>query len=407
MNRQSNQSSRPGMGTIAIHGGHEANETHAHTIPIYQTSTYVFDSVAHGQAVWRGEQPGYIYTRLGNPNSRATAETIAALEGINLPERPFGVLTASGMAAVSTVLFGLARAGDTVVSQKALYGASYSILSQQAPHFGIRHATFNGPDINDLETVLAQHDSVRLVYIESPANPTMALTDIRGVVERAHAVGALVVADNTFATPYLQRPLEMGVDVVLHSTTKYLTGHGTVVGGAIVTANEQVFHENLLPTLRLHGATPSPMDAWLTRQGLKTFPLRMERHCKNGMAVARFLSDHPAVAHVNYPGLESFPQHNLARTQMDDFGAMLSFEMKGGLEAGKALMDHTRLCTLAVSLGTVDTLIEHPASMTHFKVAPEERAAMGITDGLVRLSVGLEDVEDILADLGQALAAVA
>ncbi len=404
--KQQRQARRPGPGTVAIHTCHEANETHAHVLPIYQTSTYVFDSVAHGQALWRGEEQGYIYSRLNNPNAEATARTIAALEGINLPSRPFGLLTASGMAAVSTVLLALSEAGDTVISQQALYGASYSMLSSQMSRHGVHHDTFNGVDLDDLEAALARNRQARLVYIESPVNPTLALTDIRGVVERAHAARALVVMDNTFATPYLQRPLEMGVDVVLHSTTKYLTGHGTVVGGAIVTADPELYHERLKPALKLYGGVAGPMDAWLTGLGLKTFHLRMARHCENGLAVARYLEGHPAVAYVNYPGLESFPQHELARAQMDGFGGMLSFELRGGYDAGKKLMDQVRLCTLAVSLGAVDTLIEHPASMTHFKLSPEERARMGISEGLVRLSVGLEDVEDIIADLDQALASL-
>ncbi len=394
---------RPNFGTVAIHGGRDANETHAHVLPIYQSSTYHYDSVAHGQSIWRGETPGYIYSRLGNPNTVATANTIAALEGINLPTRPFAALTGSGMGAVSTVLVALLEAGDTLISQQALYGASYKIMSTQLPRFGVHHDIFYGPDLSSLDSALARNSHVRLVYIESPVNPTMELTDIRGVVGRAHAAGALVVMDNTFATPYLQRPLEMGVDVVLHSTTKYLTGHGTVVGGVFLTVHEALFKEKLEPALIMYGAVAGPMDAWLTEQGLKTFHLRMARHCENGLAVARFLEEHPAIARVNYPGLKSFPQHELACAQMDGFGGMLSFELKGGYEAGRALMDHVQLCALTVSLGTVDTLIQHPASMTHFTLAPEDRAKMGITEGLVRLSVGIEDVEDIIADLDQAL----
>ncbi|MBN1966999.1 MAG: PLP-dependent transferase, partial [Anaerolineae bacterium] len=380
MAEQESATRKMGFGTVAVHGGDSANPTHAHITPIYQSSTYRFDSVAHGQALWRGEQPGYIYNRLSNPNSDGTAQTIAALEGFNLPERPFAVLAASGMAAVSTVLLALTEAGQTVVAQQSLYGATHGILKNHLPRHGVQLTTFDGADLSTLDTTLAQTPNVPLVYIETPSNPTMALTDIRGVVARAHAAGALVVIDNTFATPFAQRPLEMGADVVLHSTTKYLTGHGTVVGGAIVMTDVDLFHERLLPTLITFGGVPGPMDAWLTGQGLKTFHLRMARHEENGLAVARFLEGHPAVAHVNYPGLESFPQHALARAQMDTFGGMLSFELKGGYDAGAALMDRVRLCLLAVSLGAVDTLIEHPASMTHFKVAPADRARMGISD---------------------------
>ncbi|MBN2469871.1 MAG: PLP-dependent transferase [Anaerolineae bacterium] len=393
------------LGTLAVHGGDGANRTHAHVMPIYQSSTYRFDSVAHGQALWREEEEGYIYGRLNNPNVQATANTIAALEGLNLPARPFALLTGSGMAAISTLLGGLLAQGDTLLSQQALYGATHTLLHEFITRFGITCDTFEGSDLDSLEQALDRHDRIKLVYIETPVNPTMALTDISGVVERAHAAGALVIVDNTFASPYQQRPFEFGADVVVHSTTKYLTGHGTVIGGVIVTPDETLYHDRLLPALHIGGAVAGPMDAWLTEQGLKTFHLRMARHCANGLEVARFLEGHPAVAHVHYPGLESFPQYELACRQMDAFGAMLSFELKGGYTAGQTMMDAVRLCTLAVSLGSVDTLIAHPASMMHFKVPPAERARMGITEGMVRLSVGLEDVEDIIADLDQAMRA--
>ncbi len=403
MNETDQASRRPNYGTVAVHGGREANETHAHVQPIYQSSTYRYDNVAHGQAIWKGETPGYIYSRLSNPNMSSTAQTIAALEGINLPERPYCMLTGSGMGAVSTVLITLAGHGDTLISQRALYGATYKLLAEQMPRRGVHHDMFDGASLESLESALARNKNVRAVYIESPVNPTMELTDVRGVVVRAHAAGALVVIDNTFATPYAQRPFEMGADVIVHSTTKYLTGHGTVVGGAFLTRDQALFERQLVPMLINYGPVAGPMDAWLTGQGLKTFHLRLPRHCQNGQAVARFLEGHPAVARVNYPGLESFPQYRLAQTQMDDFGGMLSFELKGGYEAGRLLMDRVKLCTLTVSLGTVDTLIEHPASMTHFTLTPEERAAMGISEGLVRLSVGIEDIEDIIDDLAQGL----
>ncbi len=405
MSDQQRQFRRPGLSTIAIHSGQTLNKTHAHVQPIYQSSTYVFDSVAHGQSLWREDEYGHIYGRLGNPNTETTASVIAALEGVNLPNQPYGLLAASGMAAVSTVFLALTRAGDTIISQKSLYAATHTLLANRLPQYGINHVAFDGARPEELEAALEHNANIRLVYIETPVNPTMALTDIRSVVKRAHAAGALVCVDNTFATPYLQRPLELGADIVLHSTTKYLTGHGTVVGGALVTGDHTLYHDRLLPTLVTYGAVAGPMDAWLTEQGLKTFELRMARHCENGMAVARFLEEHPAVARVNYPGLPSFPQIDLARTQMDGFGAMLSFELKGGYAAGEALMDHVRLCRLAVSLGTVDTLIAHPASMMNFKMAREDRLRMGITDGLIRLSVGIENLDDILADLDQALAA--
>lgn len=394
-----------GFGTIATHAGNEANETHAHVQPIYQSSTYGFDSVEFGQAIWREERDGYIYGRLGNPNNDATAQAIAALEGKNLAERPYGLLCGSGMAAISTVILPLVNAGDTIVSQQALYSYAYNLFAYHLPQKGIQHVAFHGPDLNDLDRALATAENVKVIYIETPVNPTMALTDIRGVVERAKAIGATVVIDNTFATPYLQRPLEMGVDVSIHSTTKYLSGHGGVVGGAIITPDAQL-HRKFMTALFHYGGVAGPMDAWLTLLGIRTLHVRMERHCENALAVAEFLAAHPAVEKVYYPGLESFDQHELAKRQMDDFGAMLSFELKGGYAAGATLMNNVKLCSLAVSLGTVDTLIQHPASMTHFRLSPADRAAMGISEGLVRLSVGIEDVQDIIADLEQGLVVV-
>ncbi len=394
---------KPRFGTVAVQADRWFNPTHAHMMPIYQSSTYIFDSVAHGQALWRGEENGYIYGRLDNPNVRATAQAIAALEGIRLPHRPFGLLAGSGMAAISTVILALTSAGDTVISQQAHYGATHAIFTRDLARRGVQHVAFNGPCLEELDAALEQHPRAKLVYLETPVNPTMALTDIRGVAARAHAVGALVVVDNTFASPYVQRPLELGADIVVHSTTKYLTGHGTVVGGAIITPHEAIYREKLLPTLTNYGAVAGPMDAWLTGLGLKTFHLRMPRHCENGLAVAHFLAQHPTVTRVNYPGLPSFPQRDLALAQMDAFGAMMSFELRGGYDAAVKVMNNVRLCRLAVSLGTTDTLIAHPASMMNFKTPPEERLKMGITDSLIRLSVGLEDIEDIIADLDQAL----
>ncbi|MFC1959719.1 trans-sulfuration enzyme family protein [Chloroflexota bacterium] len=395
---------KPHFGTVALHGGDNNNPTHAHVLPIFQSSTYKFDDVAHGQAIWRDEQDGYIYGRLKNPNTDATANIIAALEGINLSERPYGLLAGSGMGAISTVLVALTAAGDTIISQQALYGATHTILTKHMPRRDVKHDTFDGTNLAGLEAALERNENVRAVYIETPANPTMALTDIRGVVTRAHAAGAVVIVDNTFASPYIQRPLEMGADVVVHSTTKYLTGHGTVIGGAIVTPDKGLYQE-FKHILVNYGAVAGPMDAWLTQQGLKTFQVRMERHCSNGLAVARFLDEHPAIARVYYPGLETFPQHDLACAQMDEFGAMMSFELKGGYAAGVSVMNNVQVCTLAVSLGIVDTVIAHPASMMASTVAPEDRAKMGISEGLVRFSVGIEDVEDLISDLDQALRA--
>ncbi|MCL4879172.1 MAG: PLP-dependent aspartate aminotransferase family protein [Anaerolineae bacterium] len=395
-----------GLQTTAIHAGDLHEDTHAHVMPIYQTSTFTYDSIEQGQARWRGEEPGYIYSRVESPNTAATAKVIAALEGHGLDVPVFGLMTSSGMGAASVVTLALVKEGDTILAQHSLYGSTSTLFHQKMPPYGVHTDFFDGHDLNDLDAAIARNKNIRFIYVETPANPTLALTDITGVVERAHALGALAVIDNTFATPILQQPLAFGADIVLHSTTKYLTGHGTVVGGAIVTPHEALYRDHLLPTMRTFGFNESPMDAWLTYNGLKTLPLRMRQHCDNACQIAHYLKDHPAVSQVYYPGLPDFPQHELATCQMRDFGGMVSFELAGGYEAGVSLLNHLKLCALGVSLGTVDTLVQHPASMTHFLNPPEVRAAMGITDGLIRISVGIEDVEDLLADFEQAFEAV-
>jgi len=407
--------SRLGLSTLAVHVGEGQDPLHAHITPIYQTSTFSFPDVATGAALFAGEREGYVYTRLGNPNAKHLARKIAALEAYDLmrqhPEEPLDDLVAgwvlsTGMAAISTAVFSRVKAGETLLAQEAVYGGTFGFLHHVAPRLGIRVVWVKGDDLASWEQAFEQHPEARLAYVETPANPSMAITDIAAVVEMAHAHDAWVCVDNTFATPYCQRPLTLGADMVLHSTTKYITGHGVVVGGAVVSPHVAFMHDDFKSVLKSVGTSPSPFDTWLTNIGLKTFELRMQRHCENGMAVARFLEKHPKIARVMYPGLESFPGHATAKKQMHCFGGMISFEMAGGFEAGVALMENIRLATLAVSLGNVDTLIEHPASMTHAGVPREEREAVGITDGLVRLSVGIENVEDILEDLETALAKV-
>jgi len=294
-------------------------------------------------------------------------------------------------------------AGGTLITQEVVYGGTFEFLHNVAPRLGIRVVSVRGDDLDAWARAFKQYPDARLAYMETPANPSMTITDIAAVVEMAHAHNAWVCVDNTFATPYCQRPLTLGADLVLHSTTKYITGHGVVVGGAVISPHVQFMRTDFKGTLKSLGTSPSPFDTWLTNMGLKTFELRMQRHCENGMAIARFLEKHPKIARVMYPGLESFPGHAVAKKQMHCFGGMISFEMAGGFEAGVALMENIRLATVAVSLGNVDTLIEHPASMTHAGVPQEEREAVGITNGLVRLSVGIENTEDILADLQDAL----
>ncbi|MBN2148205.1 MAG: aminotransferase class I/II-fold pyridoxal phosphate-dependent enzyme [Anaerolineales bacterium] len=405
-------SAQDGMSTLVTHYTEAANPLHAHVTPIYQTSTFTFPDTATGAAIVGGEQPGYFYTRLTNPNLEQYARKIALLEGIDLlrsqpeaaPEQVVaGQVFASGMAAVSAAILGRVHTGETIIAQSALYSHSFTFLQQMAERLGLRVVWVDAPTPEGWQAAFAAHPQAVLAYAETPANPTMAVVDLAAAAEIAHQHGAWLAVDNTFATPYCQRPLSLNADLVIHSTTKYLSGHGAITGGALVSRHVDFMHSEMRLLLKSLGASLSPFDAWLANLGLKTFTLRMERQCANALAVAQFLESHPAVAKVHYPGLESHPGYEIARRQMQGFGAMISFELKGGLQAGVQLMESVRIATLAVSLGNVDTLIQHPASMTHAGVPRPERLKQGISDGLVRLSVGIEEIEDLLADLGKAL----
>ncbi|MDK2926966.1 MAG: methionine-gamma-lyase [Bacillota bacterium] len=389
-----------GYSTKCVHAGQRpCPVTGSLATPIYQTSTFVFASAEQGAARFAGEEPGYIYTRLGNPTQAALEEKLAVLES-GEAALAFG----SGMGAITAVILALVKQGDHIVSCQTIYGCTHSLLEGLLARYGVESTFVDGKDPAAIQAAL--RPNTKVIYLESPANPTMELVDMAAVVSLARRAGVTTVMDNTFASPYLQRPLEWGVDVVVHSATKYIGGHGDVIAG--VAVGKKDFIDAVRATmLKDVGAVISPFNAWLLLRGLKTLAVRLEKHCRNALSVARFLEGHPAVARVNYPGLESHPQHDLAKRQLrGGFGGMLSFELKGGLEAGRRLMNRVKLCSLAVSLGDVDTLIEHPASMTHFPYPPEERLRAGITDGLVRLSVGIEDAEDIIADLKQALAGV-
>jgi len=411
------QSDSPsGMGTLVTHLGEGDNAHHAHITPIYQTSTFSFPDVATGAAIFGGEQSGYVYSRIGNPNFDTLIRKYAAMEAFDLlreqPGREVsevadGLVFSSGMAAITTALLARLNAGDTLITQEAIYGGTFGLFHNLIPLLGINVVWVSDPAPEHWEAAFRQHPEARVAYVETPANPTMDVVDISAVADIAHRYDAWVMVDNTFATPYCQRPFTLGADVVLHSTTKYLTGHGVVVGGAVLSTHPEYVHNELRARQKALGGSPSPFDAWIANIGLKTFEIRMERHCQNAMQVARYLAEHSRVARVFYPGLESDPGYAVASRQMHCYGGMVSFELKGGLQAGETLMNSVRLATLAVSLGNVDTLIEHPASMTHASVPPEERLKAGITDGLVRLSVGIENVEDIIADLEQGLAGIA
>ncbi|MEN8237973.1 MAG: PLP-dependent aspartate aminotransferase family protein, partial [Actinomycetota bacterium] len=370
-----------GMATEAIHAGEIHDSSGAHIAPIYQSSTYVFDGMEDVEAWGDGTSDAYIYARGGNPARTALASKLAALESYGLESGADGVaaeIFGSGMAAISATLMGLATAGDHVIAQKVLYGSADHLISEVLPDYGITNSRIAGLDATSLERELEANPSTTVVYLETPANPTMAMVDIAATAEIAHAYGARVVADNTFATPVLQRPLEHGADVVVHSTTKYINGHGTVIGGAVVSNDAELMEERIASLIRFIGGVPSPFDCWLTNLGLKTLPLRMREHSASAMAVARFLELHPAVRTTMYPGLETHPQHELARRQMDGYGAMIAFDL-GSYDAATRFLDRVELATLAVSLGNIDTLVEHPASMTHRLVDPDERASSGIT----------------------------
>ena len=382
--------------SVAIHGGQQPDPaTGAVVTPIYQCSTFAFESCDQGAARFSGAEPGFIYTRMGNPTTRAFERNVALLEG------GFdGLATASGMAAVSTVFFTFLKQGDHVVSSEAVYGPSRGVLERHYARFGVE-ATF--VDTGDLDAVRsAVRPNTKLLYVETPANPTLRLTDIAACAEIARTHDLLLVVDNTFATPVLQRPLELGADIVLHSITKFINGHADVVGGVVVPAREPEY-TRLRGALNHLGGTMDPMQSWLVLRGVKTLVLRVEAAQRNARRLAAFLAEHPKVRTVSYPGLPGFPQAELAARQMRGPGALMAFEMAGGLEAGKRLLDSLELMTLAVSLGGVETLIQQPAGMTHAGVPRRERLAAGIADGLVRLSVGCEDVDDLLADLTQAL----
>jgi methionine-gamma-lyase len=378
-----------------IHAGHFKDQFLSATVPIYQTSTFGFSTAEQGAACFAGEDDGYIYTRIGNPTISALENAVAELEnGYN------GIATASGMGAVNVIYFGLLSKGDHIVSTDAVYGPSRSVIENHYSRFGIESTYIDTSDLKLIEQSI--RPNTKILYIETPANPTMLISDIQACADIAHKHGLYLVVDNTFCSPYLQTPLDLGADIVFHSITKYLNGHADVVGGIIVTKSKEAY-EKLRPIMITLGCNMDPHQAYLVIRGLKTLGIRMERAQANAQKIALYLESHPKVKWVKYPGLKSHPQFDLAKKQMKGFGAMISFELKGGFKAGKVLMNNVHLAMLAVSLGGVETLIQHPASMTHAKVSPKAKELAGITEGLVRYSVGIENVDDLIDDLETAL----
>ena len=385
--------------TQCIHAGPEPDPLFGSVSPpIYQTSTFVFNTPEEGAARFAGKDPGFIYTRMGNPTIAMLEATVAALE-----EGEYALATSSGMSASSTVFFALLSAGDHVVCSSSVYGPTRVVLERDFSRFGVE-ATM--ADTSDLDLLAASvTDRTKVVFVESPANPTLAITDLEKAAAIAHAAGALFVVDNTFMSPVLQKPFRFGADIVLHSVTKFLNGHSDVVGGVLVFRDEALM-KRVRGVLHYLGGTMDPHQAWLVLRGVKTLAMRVRTAQENAKALAQVLADHPAVEWVRYPGLPGHKQADLISRQMAGPGSLISFELKGGIEAGKKVLGGVRLPALAVSLGGVESLIQHPASMTHAAMGHQDRLDAGITDGLVRLAVGCEDKDDLVADLKQALDAL-
>ena len=391
-----------GLGTKAIHAGNmEDRSFGALATPIYQTSTFVFDSCEQGGLRFAGQEEGYIYTRLGNPTTSALEAKVAALENGEAC-----VAAASGMGAISSALWTVAGAGKHIIADGTLYGCTFALLSHGMTRYGVEVDFVDTADLEQVRSHLKPNTCA--VYLETPANPNLKITDIAAVAEIAHAYSKdiKVICDNTFASPALQRPLELGADVVVHSATKYLNGHGDVIAGFVVGSKDFISEVRMSGLKDMTGAVMDPFCAFLILRGLKTFEIRMQKHCLNANKLAEYLNEHPKVEKVYFPGLKEHPGHDIAAKQMDDFGGMLSFEVKGGKAAGMKFVNALELATVAVSLGDAETLVEHPASMTHSTYIEEELDAAGIPAGLIRVSVGLENYEDIIADFDQALAKI-
>ncbi len=384
-----------GFTSKLVHAGSTPDPLGSAVTPIYQTSTFSFRDADHGARCFSGEEKGYIYTRIANPNINELEVAVAELEnGFG------GIASSSGMAAVNNVYLTLLGQGDHMISHNAVYGPSRGIMEKLYPKLGVEFDYVDTTDVKNIEKAIKPN--TKLLYLETPANPTIGITDIKAAVEIAHKHNIIVCVDNTFCSPYLQRPLDLGADIVLHSMTKFINGHADIVGGMVVAKDEALYNELRYIMVNV-GFNMDPHQAWLARRGLKTLSIRIDKAQENAIKVADYLEAHPKVDWILYPGLKSHPQYELAIEQMDGPGAMISFGVKGGLDAGKKVMNNVHLALLAVSLGGIETLIQHPASMTHSKLSKEARESAGITDGLVRLAVGIEDIDDIIADLDHAL----
>jgi len=401
-----------GISTLTLHTAAKENNNSSHTTPIYATSTFTFDTAQEGMERFAGKDKTKLYTRWGNPTFAAAEQTLEALEAHGLtnekgePLQLKALLHSSGQAAMSTLFLSNLSAGDTLISHFSLYGGTQELMQKILLEAGIKTIIIDVRDSALLKKTLEENKGVKLIHLETPANPTLQCVDIESICTIAHAHGVKVSVDNTVATPYLQQPFALGADYVFHSATKFLNGHGSALNGVLLGKDLEFMNTKVWKWHVLLGGNSNAFDSYLLIQGMKTLEIRMERHCSNAAKVSDFLDKHAAIEKVNYTGLKSHPDHAIASKQMKQHAPLISFELKGGIEAGKKFLDALEVCTRAVSLGTVDTLVSHPASMTHFSIPREERIKYGITDGLIRMSVGIENFEDLEADLAQALSKI-
>ena len=395
--------SKLSLDTLAAKDIPSSDKNYSHITPIHATSSFVYKSVQDSIDVFRGDQPGYVYSRYANPTVTAVENKLATLEVHGTELTAECIMTSSGLSAISTLAMALLNAGDAVITQADLYGGTTELLQKVLRKAGVEIITIDLTDTDLLHETVRQHDNIKLIYLETPTNPTLKCVDIQKVTAAAQELGILTAIDNTFCTFYLQQPFALGVDFIVYSTTKFLNGHGNSIAGAILM-KDSVWRKDIWDAMKLMGTNCNAWDAWLLHNGLKTLAVRMDRHCHNATRIAQHLQSHPAIQAVNYPGLPSHPSHAAAKKQMRQYGGMLSFEIKGDINKAKAFMDNTKLCTIAATLGNVDTLLLHPASSSHLNIPKDVRLANGISDGLIRMSVGIENSEDLINDIDQALA---
>lgn len=391
------------FGSLCVHDFTKKLHNPPHQLPIYASSSFAFENLEQGIDIFSGKKAGHLYSRYGNPTVETVADKIANLETFGLEMEAKCFLFSSGMAAISSLLIASVKSGDQILTQNNLYGGTTYFFQQILEPLGVETIFANFSNLENVEALLKENKNIKMIYLESPANPTLACIDLERIAQLAQQFGAKTAIDNTFSTPYLQQPFQFGIDFVIHSTTKFLNGHGNSISGAVIGKDVDFMMEKVWKVLKLVGTNSNAFDAWMLNNGLKTLELRMDRHCQNADALAHFLQKNNKVTHVNYPSLKTHPDFDLAKKQMRGSGGMLSFELQGGFDAAVKFVERLQFCTIAPTLGDVDTLIVHPASMSHLDIPKAEREAVGITDGLIRVSVGIENVEDILRDMEQGI----